>query len=224
MLLELLNTPERRATILPELVKFFRKRGGDEWRNMAEAFCRTFSGMQFTMPGPEYFVLLDRDAKIVEQLKANLSAESRLAILRANRINYSYLTNLWFAAMDRPLAPPTTTNKQEAIELAGALIAKYPLATTDIIIMFGLDANERALAVEASRKLRRDGSSRLTQPQTRALHLVKHRGGKTTTGDLRTKLGKTAPWTVASLKRAGMIEVNGETVSLTIKGAAKVAK
>ena len=91
MLVELLQIPERRNTILPEPVQFFEDTGGALWKAQLEKFLRAFTGTEFVVPSPQALTEIARDEVIVREFHGDTSVEGRVAILRKHKITYEYL-------------------------------------------------------------------------------------------------------------------------------------
>lgn len=141
---DLLLIPERRHTIVPELVRFFTS-DDDLFR-----FLRTFAGVDFTVPGPEFLKELRRDEAIVRRLRANRTPEAQVEILLEHGVSYSHLADLWrVTSGDRNLPPPNVPGgRRGMIDAAAALIVKLPKLTNDLIAMHGLSARERAACMK----------------------------------------------------------------------------
>lgn len=227
MLLELLDTPERRETILPEIVRFFRKQCGEDWRKVAEAFCTNFAAMEFKVPGPEFFVAINRDTEIVRAIERDNSPENRLEILRRHSLTYTYLMNLWLAAKDRSMPTARAPTDAETINKAATLIRCFPSHVTDIVMMMALTATERASAHDAARRLPAPRGSpprrALSAAQTRILREMRTRGGKVRREEIDRLCGRKQAVTIQFLMRQGFIDMDNGMGRLTSKGEDAIA-
>lgn len=227
MLLELLETPERRETILPEVVRFFREQCGEGWRAVAEQFCKRFSGMEFKVPGPEFFVTINRDTEIIRALERDDTPENRLDMVRRHNITYTYLMNIWLAAKDRSMPSARAPTDSETIVRAATLIRQFQSHVTDIVMMMALTATERAAAHDAARRIPAPRGSpprrALSDPQIKILREMRTRGGKVRREDIDRLCGRKQAVTVAFLVRQGFVELDGGMGRITGKGEEAIA-
>ena len=242
MNLRLLEMPERRSTSMHEVLAFFRdllRDGlGADAEDATERFLRCFAGMSFTMPGADFFEDLRRDEAIIDELSHDDSIESRLRILRAHRIPYQYLENLWRIGAEKNLeAPGSPLGRKQAIQQAAEWINRYPSLANDIVVMFALTAKERLEAVElttdpdnivgrlssaARRKPKRQAKpDTLTPYQINILRALKrYRYQRASLEKLSKSTGKKiAPRSVAALLDRGVVsQMKSGELKLTAEG------
>lgn len=153
MLHKLLQTPERRGTIAPEIIEFFATH--DEGGDMLEKFILAFAGTSFTMPDHSFFARLNRDKELIRAVKRDGRPKAVIAAITSAGVSYAYLQNLWIAVEGRMLqGPEIHGGRAVAIEAAKDLLLEHPTATNDIVSIYTLNARERAecmLKVSAAR-------------------------------------------------------------------------
>lgn len=148
MNLDLLSTPARRNSILPELVSFFQTECGDDWRNKTEKFIKRFAGCEFTVPGHEAIVEVDRDDKIIKHLAVDDSVAHRLELLREHKITYGYMQQIYACAMGKQLPPPPVHTRAAAVKEAAEWMRRMPAQAAEITGIYSLTAPEFAEARE----------------------------------------------------------------------------
>jgi len=149
---DLLQIPERRWTLLPELVEFFITSPEGGGKSELERFIKAFAGMQFVCPGTHVLSDIARDEEIVAALNRDDSVESRINLLRQHNISYAYMQNIWSICEASELGSPPHNGRKDAIDQAGHWTRKYSAQATDIAKMFNLTPHERSQVVLSSRQ------------------------------------------------------------------------
>jgi hypothetical protein len=139
----LLETPDRRESITPELVRFFKDAPEELVR-----FCRSFCGcVEIKVPDPKEIKKLERDVEIARLLKATVRClagnEQRVLICKRYGVTYRHLREVFLAAYRREMHSPYGTDSPESKRReAQRLVAKYPGQERVISEMLGLSYQE----------------------------------------------------------------------------------
>lgn len=158
MLEELLELPERKHTIGPELIRFFRSECGDDWSRLLHAFLRAFAGTSFEVPGHDFLEKLRADETIIHALRLDDSVDMRLKLLADHDVSYSHMQRVWQLADGKMLQPPPMRGRESASTAAAILIRRHPKLEQDILTMFNLSARERVQTVEMVAAMRKKRS------------------------------------------------------------------
>lgn len=152
---ELLQTPERRSTIMPELIDFFRETGGQGWFQQLESFLKRFAGTEnYQIPSPTFLAEISRDESIVRELHRNAGVDNRIKLMRQHKIGYRYMQTIWQACNGGDLPTPVG-RRSDLIEQARAWCRRYPAMRNDIIDLYALRANEAAQAMSGRRSIKK---------------------------------------------------------------------
>lgn len=142
---ELLEIPERRATVLPELAAFFTQHGQTPGRQMLAEFVRVFSGTELNVPGPEVLRLVERDESIIDALEKDCSVQAQVDLMVTHGVHYQYMATIWSLCTGRRLEPAgTSCTAAERIAQAADLAMKHPKILNDVVSLFAMSAKERA--------------------------------------------------------------------------------
>lgn len=149
MNMELLNTPDRRNGILPEIIDFFKQEHGEDgWRGPTERFLRRFAGCEFIPPSHDALAMIDRDEQIVHQLGVDDSVDRRLELLREHRISYRHMQQIYMCVRGRILQPPTCSSRAVAVREAAGHMRRYPKLASEIASIYSLSAPEFGKALD----------------------------------------------------------------------------
>lgn len=141
---KLLTVADRGRTNVAELATFFERRSALKFPDSLHAFLKDFGGTDLAVPGPKFWREIARDQKIIQDLGADQSAESRLTIMRTASVGHDYLLELWQAAHEQALEPPLIPpNVGTRMEYAQDLCRRFRAKPNEVAIMLGLTKRER---------------------------------------------------------------------------------